>query len=172
MPYVEIGGRFGLFSGIDAGIRYTPLYSLGLDVKYRLYAGRSLALAAGLGRGLMEIPKNDSAGTSQGRDLDEDETETAMADFLFPVYASYDFGKRFTAYVNPKFVHRTFPGLGTRQNLAGASAGFKWGKNRGIFLEATRMRILGTGLTTTQWSGAYFQSAGGGNKSEADEETR
>jgi hypothetical protein len=156
IPYGDIGVRWGVYPRIDIGVRYTPLYTLALDGKYQLYAGKSLALATGVGLGILHVEDADS--TSLNQNNGDDENDVTMVDFIIPLYASYDFGEYFTAYVSPKFVHRRFPGFDANaaKNLAGGSAGFKIGKSRGLYLELTRMKFLGTSITSNQWSIAWF----------------
>jgi hypothetical protein len=104
----------------------------------------------------LHIENNDSTNTNQSEG--DEKTDVTMVDFIIPLYASYDFGKRFSVYASPKFVHRRFPGFTTTapKNLAGGSAGLKIGKSRGLYLELTRMKFLGTSITSNQWSIAWF----------------
>ena len=131
LPSAEYMIRYGINDSFDLGLRTTG-FMHGLDIKWNFVESESFLMSVGVGASILGYTVNTGS-----EDLD-----VSAVDITPAIYMDLVFDEQTRFYLVPKMISRKVSITGRpddKINLFGGSAGLKWGKTIGVFLEYTLM---------------------------------
>jgi hypothetical protein len=150
LPLLEYSYRRGVWDKIDVGAKIALIGSMNADIKYNLVNDEKLAISTGFGLGY--LPFESQIGDVQSK--------VTIIDFTIPLYLSYDVTEMLTAYSAGKYLYRSVSTEGTLSAIDGSMAsgtlGVQYGKQAGIFVEASFISGLDNSFSGTQFNFSYF----------------